>query len=51
MAERTAIEIVRQAVEKWEGVTTHDHRFGGIEFRLGSRRRGTTPSMSFGPWS
>ncbi len=40
MVEHTAIEIVRQAVEKWEGVTTHDHRFGGIEFRLGRRELG-----------
>jgi len=24
----------------WPGVTAHDHRFGGIEFRLGARRLG-----------
>jgi hypothetical protein len=40
MAEQTAVEIVRQAVEKWEGLTTHDHRFGGVEFRLGRRELG-----------
>ena len=40
MAEPTAIETVRQAVESWEGVTTHAHRFGGIEFRLGRRELG-----------
>jgi hypothetical protein len=40
MAEQTAVEIVRQAVEKWDGVTTHDHRFGGIEFRVGRRELG-----------
>src|SRR5437867_1760740 len=28
-------ELVRAAVTSWEGVTTHQHRFGGIEFRLG----------------
>ena len=36
----TAIETVRDAVEKWKGVTVHDHRFGGIEFRLGRRELG-----------
>jgi Luciferase len=35
-----AIETVRAAVANWEGVTTHDHRFGGIEFRLGRRELG-----------
>jgi len=40
MTEKTAVEIVREAVEKWEGVTTHDHRFGGVEFRLGRRELG-----------
>jgi Luciferase len=35
-----AIETVRAAVADWEGVTTHDHRFGGIEFRLGRRELG-----------
>jgi hypothetical protein len=28
------------AVSSWKGVTTHDHRFGGIEFRLGRRELG-----------
>lgn len=37
---RTAMETVRAAVANWEGVTTHDHRFGGIEFRLGRRELG-----------
>ena len=35
-----AIETVRAAVGAWEGVTTHNHRFGGIEFRLGRRELG-----------
>jgi hypothetical protein len=40
MVEHTAIERVRRAVERWDGVTTHDHRFGGVEFRLGRRELG-----------
>jgi Luciferase len=40
IAKETAIETVRNAVEKWEGVTTHNHRFGGLEFRLGRRELG-----------
>ena len=35
-----AVESVRDAVEKWDDVTIHDHRFGGIEFRLGRRELG-----------
>jgi hypothetical protein len=34
------IETVRAAVASWSGVTTHDHRFGGIEFRVGRRELG-----------
>lgn len=40
LSARAAIETVRAAVASWEGVTTHDHRFGGIEFRLGRRELG-----------
>ena len=40
MAERTALETLRQIVASWEGVATHKHRFGGIEFRLGRRELG-----------
>jgi len=40
MAKHTAVETVRETVASWEGVTTHDHRFGGIEFRLGRRELG-----------
>lgn len=32
---RAAMEAVRAEVGSWEGMTTHDHRFGGIEFRFG----------------
>jgi hypothetical protein len=35
-----AIEAVRAAVAGWDGVTVHQHRFGGIEFRLGRRELG-----------
>jgi hypothetical protein len=35
-----AVEAVRAVVATWEGVTTHEHRFGGIEFRLGRRELG-----------
>ena len=37
---RLPAEQVRDAVGSWEGVTTHDHRFGGIEFRIGRRELG-----------
>jgi hypothetical protein len=35
-----AMAAVRAAVGNWEGVTTHDHRFGGVEFRVGRRELG-----------
>ena len=35
-----AREAVRAAVGGWEGVTTGDHRFGGLEFRVGRRELG-----------
>ena len=31
---------VENEVASWEGVTTHEHRFGGIEFRVGRRELG-----------
>jgi len=37
---RAAREAVCAAVASWEGVTTHDHRFGGLELRLGRRELG-----------
>ena len=39
-AKGDAIDTVRAAVASWEGVTTHEQRFGGIEFRLGRRELG-----------
>ena len=35
-----AMEAVRAEVANWKGVTMHEHRFGGIEFRLGRRELG-----------
>jgi len=40
LSARAATEAVRAAVASWEGVTTHPHRFGGIEFRRGRRELG-----------
>ena len=40
LSARAAIETVRAAVASWEGVTTHEHRFGGIAFRVGRRELG-----------
>jgi hypothetical protein len=40
LSPRAAIEAVRTAVGSWESVTTHEHRFGGIEFRVGRRELG-----------
>jgi hypothetical protein len=31
---------IEAAVANWEGVTVHDHRFGGREFRYGRRELG-----------
>jgi hypothetical protein len=31
---------IERAVTSWEGVSTHPHRFGGVEFRLGRRELG-----------
>jgi Luciferase len=36
----TANETVVRGVSSWEGVTVHEHRFGGVEFRLGRRELG-----------
>jgi len=33
-------EHIESEVASWEGVTTHEHRFGGVEFRLGRREIG-----------
>ena len=33
-------DAITREVASWPGVTTGDHRFGGIEFRLGHRELG-----------
>jgi hypothetical protein len=33
-------ERIEHEVGSWAGVTTHEHRFGGTEFRLGRREIG-----------
>lgn len=35
-----ASERIQLEVGKWDGVTSSPHRFGGVEFRLGSREIG-----------
>ncbi len=32
--------LIADEVTSWEGVTSHPHRFGGVEFRLGKRELG-----------
>ncbi len=32
--------LIADEVTSWEGVTSHPHRFGGVEFRLGRRELG-----------
>src|SRR5881227_3538903 len=33
-------ELIREAVASWPGVEAADHRFGGIEYRLGRKELG-----------
>jgi hypothetical protein len=40
MAIPGASDTIRGAVLEWEGTEAHPHRFGGIEYRLGSREIG-----------
>ena len=35
-----ARDAVIREVSSWEGVSVHDHRFGGVEFRVGRRELG-----------
>jgi hypothetical protein len=35
-----AAQEIADEVMAWPGVTAHDHRFGGVEFRLGNRQLG-----------
>ncbi len=36
----TPSEAVKRELLGWPGVTVHDHRFGGIEFRVNGREMG-----------
>ncbi|HLW47710.1 MAG TPA: luciferase family protein [bacterium] len=40
MSVRGAGDTIKNTVSGWDGVTAHAHRFGGTEFRLGSREIG-----------
>ena len=40
--EETPSERVNRELLGWPGVTVHDHRFGGIEFRVNGRGRWVT---------
>lgn len=33
-------QSIKETVSAWEGITTHPHRFGGTEYRLGNREIG-----------
>ena len=35
-----ASEVVKRELLRWPGVTVHDHRFGGVEFRVNGREMG-----------
>jgi len=37
---RNGQETITQTLLSWEGVTTQAHRFGGVEYRLGTRELG-----------
>ena len=40
MSPAAAKEAVIREVSFWEGVSVHEHRFGGVEFRFGRRELG-----------
>jgi Family of unknown function (DUF5519) len=40
MAVRGAGQTIKARLSAWEGITTHAHRFGGTEYRLGDREIG-----------
>jgi len=40
MSDAGVREGLIQEVSSWAGVTIHDHRFGGVEFRVGQREIG-----------
>jgi predicted DNA-binding protein (MmcQ/YjbR family) len=40
MSVSNAQNLITQALVSWEGVSTTPHRFGGVEYRLGTRELG-----------
>jgi len=40
MSVSTAQKIITQTLSSWDGVSTTPHRFGGVEYRLGTRELG-----------
>jgi hypothetical protein len=36
----SAREAVIRVISSWNGISVHEHRFGGVEFRLGRRELG-----------
>jgi hypothetical protein len=40
MPVQNALEKIKNSVLQWKDITLHQHRFGGIEFRLGKREIG-----------
>jgi Family of unknown function (DUF5519) len=40
MSVSNAQKIITQTLLSWEGVSTASHRFGGVEYRLGTRELG-----------
>jgi hypothetical protein len=40
MAIKNAQQRITETLLSWEGVTTKPHRFGGVEYRLGTRELG-----------
>ena len=40
MSVHGAGQSIKATVSTWEGITTHPHRFGGTEYRLGNREIG-----------
>ena len=40
MSVSNAQKIITQTLTSWDGVSTAPHRFGGVEYRLGSRELG-----------
>jgi hypothetical protein len=40
MAIKNAQQTITQTLLSWEGVTSEPHRFGGVEYRLGTRELG-----------